>query len=82
MSASTNPIARRRRELNGDARAEPVMRRLARAAVRMADIFDLPPGPDDAIASDEFMAADEELREASLAYARSLSPTVRKAAAL
>ena len=69
--------------VTANVRAEPVMRRLSRSAVRMADILELPDGAlADASADGDFTAADEELHEASLAYARSLSPAVRKASAL
>ena len=54
------------------------LRSLVRAAVRMADAIERPedpePHPD---ACQRFIAADEELREACLAFTRGLSATDR-----
>ena len=55
-------------------RADPSLRRLVRAAVRMSNVIAVPQGPytlTDAY-TNEFMRCDEELREASIAYADGL----------
>lgn len=79
------PLARPTRSEQSKARrngrAEPVLLRLARAAVRFANVIEAPESIGLHPLSDEyteaFMAADEESREAMLAYARSLPPKVR-----
>jgi hypothetical protein len=62
---------------NGD---QDLFRRLLGASVRFADVIETPESS--YTLSDEynraFMAADEDLREACLAYARSLSSVGRK----
>jgi len=62
------------------ARPDPALRRLVRAAVKMADIVAVPQG--EYTMTDEytnrFMACDEELREASIAFANSLPDHDRK----
>lgn len=61
-------------------RPDPILRRLVVAAVRLADVIEVPESA--ATTTDEynrrFMAADEELREASLAYARGLGESDRR----
>ena len=59
---------------------DPILRRLVRAAVRFADVIETPESAytlSDGY-SRAFMHADEELREATIAYARGLSDGDRK----
>ncbi len=61
-------------------RPDSSLRRLVRAAIRLADVLDCPESA--YTLSDEynrkFMAIDEDLREATLAYARGLLDHDRK----
>lgn len=79
---SSAPRAKLRRARAGNANADPMLLRLHLAAVRFADAFEATvPSPTDVEAYDRycrrFIRADDEHREASLAYARSLSKGVR-----